>query len=134
MPVTAAVDPEPRRAALDLAWTEALRCFLIDLRRRGYSLLTLRDYQSDVMRLRRFAGDAAPSEVTGAHVDAALETWRRVGFGLPVLRRKRSALRSFLRFQEERRRTAGRVADLWARASKLPAADRLLFGFVAAAG
>jgi site-specific recombinase XerC len=118
---------------LDLAWQEALRSFLVDLRGRGYSLLTLRDYQGDVERLRRVAA-VAPAELTGEAVAAALETWRTEGVAPSVLRRKRSALRGFLSFLGRSPERICSAAELWRRAAGEPAEDRLLIGLVTAAG
>lgn len=136
-PVPAEGDSAPRAVGddpvVDVAWEEALRSFLIELKNRGYSLLTLRDYQGDVERLRR-AVAVAPGELSTEHVDAALAAWTEEGLAPGLVRRKRSALRCFLAFLGRAcERTCG-AADLWVRMRHAPVGDRLLLGFVAAAG
>ena len=120
-------------SVLDVAWQEALRSFLVELRSRGYSLLTLRDYQGDVERLRRFS-QCSPTELDDAAVDAALREWRLEGSAPAVLRRKRSALRGFLAFLGRSGERTCSAAELWRRAAQEPAEDRLLLALVIAAG
>lgn len=117
----------------DTAWEEAERNFVVDLRRRGYSLLTLRDYQGDVERLRAEV-DAAPAELRPADVDRTLAAWAAGGMSAGILRRKRSALRGFLAFLGRSEERTLPAAEAWSRLMRLAAPDRLMVALVAAAG
>jgi integrase len=116
-----------------LVWSEAIRAFVYDLKKRGYSMLTLRDYRSDIAQLSTMT-PGLPADVTEAVVEGVWETLRRSGFGAAVLRRKRAAHHSFMQFVRERHRTEPLCVTLWDRARAEPAADRVLLGLVVAAG
>jgi integrase len=123
----------PDTASLGLAWSEALRAFAHDLRKRGYSALTLRDYRGDIAQLSTLTR-AAPLEVDEALLETASLALRRAGFGPAVLRRKRAAHHSFLQFIRERDRPEPLAVSLWKGASQEPAADRILLGLLIATG
>lgn len=123
----------PGTGSLGLLWSEALRAFAYDLRRRGYSALTMRDYRSDIAQLSTLS-PATPSEIDDESLETAWLALRRAGFGPAVLRRKRAAHHSFLQFMRERDRTEPLAISLWKGAAGEPAADRILLGLLIAAG
>jgi site-specific recombinase XerC len=140
-PSLASLSPPPTLARADLpfdpsialSWDEAVRAFLVDLASRGFSSLTLRDYQGDVDRLRRSVS-VAPADLSDAAIETALAAWRREGAASVALRRHRSALRKFLGFLRRTAEGAVGGAEIWRRAASSPPCERLLLGFVAAAG
>jgi integrase len=123
----------PGTASLGLAWSEALRAFTYDLRRRGYSALTMRDYRGDIAQLSTLTR-AAPEEVDEGEIENAWIELRRAGFGPAVLRRKRAAHHAFAQFMRERDRPEPLAVSLWKAAAEEPAADRILLGLLIAAG
>lgn len=123
----------PSAGARGLIWSETLRAFVQDLRKRGYSVLTLRDYRSDIAQLSTIAR-VVPDDLDESVLDEAWFALKRASFGAAVLRRKRAAHHSFLQFLRERRRPEPLAVSLWKRACGEPAADRVLLGLIIAAG
>jgi len=122
-----------RDAGRGLVWSEVMRAFVQDLRKRGYSVLTLRDYRSDIAQLSTMT-QVLPEEVDE---DVLQEAWfglKRAGFGAAVLRRKRAAHHSFLQFIKSRRRPEPLAVALWRMAASEPPADRVLLGLIITAG
>lgn len=116
-----------------LLWSEALRAFVFDLKKRGYSVLTLRDYKSDIAQLSTITRQV-PVAVDHAVIEEAIASLRRLGFGEAVLRRKRAAHHAFVQFLKERHRKEQLCVTLWQRAAQEPATDRILLGLLIAAG
>ena len=106
----------PATVNRSLLWSEAIRAFVHDLRKRGYSVLTLRDYRSDIAQLSTMM-PVLPSQVDEALIEEAWHTLRRAGFGAAVLRRKRAAHHSFAQFLRERNRAERICVTLWNRAA-----------------
>ena len=122
-----------RDAGRGLVWSEVIRSFVQDLRKRGYSVLTLRDYRSDIAQLSTMT-QALPEEVDD---DVLQEAWfglKRAGFGPAVLRRKRAAHHAFLQFLKSKRRPEPLAVALWRMAASEPPADRVLLGLIITAG
>jgi site-specific recombinase XerC len=123
----------PGAGARGLIWSETLRSFVQDLRKRGYSVLTLRDYRSDIAQLSTIAR-VLPDDLDENALEEAWFALKRASFGAAVLRRKRAAHHSFLQYLRERRRPEPLAVALWKRAAGEPAADRVLLGLIIAAG
>jgi site-specific recombinase XerC len=123
----------PATASRGLLWSEAMRAFVHDLKKRGYSALTLRDYRSDIAQLSTLM-PVTPAQLDEGVIDDAWMALRRAGFGAAVLRRKRAAHHSFMQFLRERHRQEPLSVTLWNRAADEPAADRVLLGLLITAG
>jgi integrase len=123
----------PATVSRGLLWSEAIRAFVHDLKKRGYSVLTLRDYRSDIAQLSTLV-PAVPVEVDDAVIEDAWCALRRAGFGAAVLRRKRAAHHSFMQFVRERGRPEPLSVTLWRRSVTEPAPDRVLLGLLVATG
>jgi site-specific recombinase XerC len=123
----------PRDAGRGLLWSETIRAFVQDLRKRGYSVLTLRDYRSDIAQLSTMT-QAVPDGIDDGVLEEVWFALKRAGFGAAVLRRKRAAHHSFRQFLKERKRSEPLAVALWRRAAGEPAADRLLLGLIITAG
>jgi integrase len=138
MSVTTAPDPPrlletPAGASRGLLWSEAIRAFVFDLKKRGYSVLTLRDYKSDIAQLSTLTR-ITPTQLGEPVIEDVLNTLQKAGFGAAVLRRKRAAHHSFLQFIRERNRPEPLAITLWKRAAEEPPADRVLLGLIMVAG
>jgi integrase len=120
-------------AGRGLLWSEAIRAFAFDLRKRGYSPLTLRDYRGDVAQLSTLV-KVEPAKLDARVLAEACELLRRAGFGSAVLRRKRAAHHAFAQFVRERHRREPICVALWRSALHEPPADRVLLGLIVAAG
>jgi integrase len=116
-----------------LLWSEAIRAFAFDLKRRGYSVLTQRDYRGDIAQLSTLVS-AGPSRIDEGVLEEARQALRRAGFGPAVLRRKRAAHHSFLQFVRGRDRIEPLSVSLWRKATAEDPADRVLLGLIIAAG
>jgi site-specific recombinase XerC len=126
------VEP-PAPASRSLLWSEAMRAFVHDLKKRGYSVLTLRDYRSDIAQLSTLV-KGTPAQVDQAAIEEAWEALRKAGFGAAVLRRKRAAHHSFTQFLKERNRAEPLCITLWKRAANEAPSDRVLLGLIIATG
>lgn len=113
----------PRHQAL--SWERSIRAWLIDLRRRGYSLLTLRDYHGDVIQFFHFV-DVQADEVATQHIESVVPHLVRLGCGDAVIRRKKAAVHSFILWKAAVASGKSLSATIWERVQHEPAQDRLL--------
>lgn len=112
-----------------LAWERLGRAWLIDLRRRGYSLLTLRDYHGDLIQFFQLM-HVEPEEVNSSHIDAVVPSLVRLGCGDAVIRRKKAAIHSFVLWRVAVATGRPLGASVWQRVQSEPVQDRLLIALL----
>ncbi len=112
-----------------LLWERAIRAWLVDLRRRGYSLLTLRDYHGDMAQFAHFI-PVEPDQVAPAHIDALVPHLLQLGCGDAVVRRKKAAVAGFIAWKNSAERGGGTGSLVWDRMRGESGEDRILVGLL----
>lgn len=102
---------------------------MVDLRRRGYSLLTLRDYHGDLAQFAHFV-PVEPEQVETAHIDTLVPHLLQLGCGEAVVRRKKAAVAGFIAWKESAKAGSDVGTVVWDRLRGASGEDRILVGLL----